>query len=490
MPTILVVDDEPAVCYSLRRVLEGDGVSVLTAGTAAEGLRLARSARPDLVVLDCQLPDRNGLDVLTDLRTLDRRLPVLVVTAYGSADVAIRAMKGGAFDYLLKPVDFEQVSRLVARALEAGRLMTAPAALPDDGPADRIVGRSAGIQEVCKQIGRLAPQDVTVLITGESGVGKELVARALVQHSRRADGPFLAVNCAAIPETLLESELFGHEKGAFTGAERQRVGRFEQADGGTLFLDEVGEMTPATQAKVLRLIQERSFERVGGGRTVAVDVRLIAATNQDLPALGAAGKFRKDLYYRLAGLTLWVPPLRERREDIAELAHHFLFRLGRDLGRDVRGFDPGALAALEAHDWPGNVRELQNAVRHAVLHAAGQLVLPDDLPLGRGSESADRPSGESGDIDALIDGLLREGATNLHATVVREAERRLFLKVLQHTEGHQSRASDLLGLNRGTLRYKLRELGLSIERRLAEGDSAIGGRHPPDSGAPIKGASG
>jgi two-component system nitrogen regulation response regulator GlnG len=475
MPTLLVVDDEPSVLYSFRRVLEDDGLSVLTASTATEGLAVARERRPAVVVLDCQLPDGNGLDVLTQLRTLGHRMPVLVITAHGTAELAIEAMKRGAFDYLLKPVDFRQVSRLVARALEASRLMQAPAVPPPDEPSERIVGRSPAIHEVCKQIGRLAPQDVTVLIAGESGVGKELVARALYQHSRRADKPFLAINCAAIPETLLESELFGHEAGAFTGATKQRVGRFEQCDGGTLFLDEVGELALPLQAKMLRVLQEQRFERVGGSRPVETDVRVLAATNQDLPALAAAGKFRKDLYYRLAGLTVTVPPLRERAGDVSELAHHFLFRSAAEAGRDVRGFDPDALALLERHDWPGNVRELQNAIRHAVLHSSGQLVLVEHLPLSvrdRPEQTAGAAEAAGGDLEELVESMLHDGAGDLHARVVRAAERVLFARVLRHTKGHQSRASELLGLNRSTLRYKLRELGLSVDRVLTEGPSA------------------
>src|SRR5689334_23044580 len=285
MPTLLVIDDEDSVRYSFRRVFEGDKVRVLTARTAAEGLEQVREHGPDVVVLDLQLPDRPGLDVFPQIKALDPKRPVIFVTAHGTTETAIEAMKGGAFDYLVKPVDLDRLSQLLDRAFEAARLMHVPAVLPAEDSGDRIVGRSSVMQEMSKAVGRIAPQDVNVLILGESGTGKELVARALYHHSRRADKPFLAVNCAAIPETLLESELFGHEQGAFTGAQRRRIGKFEQCDGGTLFLDEIGDMAPALQAKMLRLLQEQRFERLGSNETLQTQVRVLAATNHDLERL-------------------------------------------------------------------------------------------------------------------------------------------------------------------------------------------------------------
>src|SRR5438552_2639044 len=293
MPTLLVIDDEQSVRYSLRRVLEGPDVRVLTAATGAEGLQQVRDANPDVVVLDLQLPDCSGLEVFHDLQDQDTKRPVIFITAHGTTETAIEAMKGGAFDYLVKPVDLERLSQVLERAYEAARMMQVPAVLPTEERVDRIIGRSPVMQEMCKMIGRIAPQDVNVLILGESGTGKELVARALYQHSRRADKPFLVINCAAIPETLLESELFGHEQGAFTGATRRRIGKFEQCQGGTLFLADVGDMTPGVQAKMLRVLQDQRFERVGGAETVQAQVRILAATNQDLPRLVKDGRFRK-----------------------------------------------------------------------------------------------------------------------------------------------------------------------------------------------------
>jgi two-component system nitrogen regulation response regulator GlnG len=473
MPKLLVVDDEPSVCYSFRRVFGAGGVEVLTAATASAALEQLRAKRPDVVVLDLQLPDRDGLDLFGELCALDPRRPVVFITAHGTTQTAIEAMKRGAFDYLVKPVDFERVSQVVARAFEATRLMSVPAVLPSREDGDRIIGRSPVMQEMCKAIGRIAPQDVNVLITGESGTGKELVARAIYQHSRRADRPFLAINCAAIPEPLLESELFGHEKGAFTGAVSQRIGKFEQCDGGTLLLDEVGDMTPALQAKILRVLQEQHFERLGGIQTVQTRVRVLAATNQDLDRLKAEGRFRGDLYYRLQAVTIRVPPLRDRREDIPELAHHFLFQFSRELGRDIRGFVPEALDAMSRHNWPGNVRELQGVIQQAVLQATGHMLLPEFLPpsLASGPPAATGADTDGTlDLSALIESLVRQGGKGLHEQVLRVVERALFTRVLRETHGHQGKASEMLGLHRGTLRLRLRELGISVDRTIHEGD--------------------
>jgi two-component system nitrogen regulation response regulator GlnG len=473
MPRLLVVDDEPSVCYSFRRVFGAGGVEVLTAATASAALEQLRARRPDVIVLDLQLPDRDGLDLYGEISALDPRRPVVFITAHGTTQTAIEAMKRGAFDYLVKPVDFERVSQVVARAFEATRLMSVPAVLPSREDGDRIIGRSPVMQEMCKAIGRIAPQDVNVLIQGESGTGKELVARAIYQHSRRADRPFLAINCAAIPEPLLESELFGHEKGAFTGAVSQRIGKFEQCDGGTLLLDEVGDMPPALQAKILRVLQEQHFERLGGAQAVQTRVRVLAATNQDLDRLKAEGRFRGDLYYRLQAVTIRVPPLRDRREDIPELAHHFLFHFSRELGRDVRGFVPEALEALGRHDWPGNVRELQGVIQQAVLQATGHLLLPEFLPPSlAGAPSTARGPDTDGalDLGALIESLIRQGGKDLHEQTLRVVERALFTRVLRETHGHQGKASEMLGLHRGTLRLRLRELGISVDRTIQEGD--------------------
>jgi two-component system nitrogen regulation response regulator GlnG len=471
MQTLLVVDDEPIICHSFRRVFASADVEVLTAGTLAEGWRRVEDDRPDVIVLDLQLPDGSGLDLFERVRRADPRRPVIFITAHGTTEAAIEAMKNGAFDYLSKPLDLGAMTGLLGRAFEAARLMREPAALPDDPAPDRIIGRTPAIQEMSKQIGRAAPQDVTVLITGESGTGKELVARALYHHSKRADKPFLAINCAALPEGLVESELFGHEPGAFTGADRRRVGKFEQCNGGTIFLDEIGDMPLPAQAKMLRLLQDQTFERVGGTQPITTGVRVLAATNRDLEPLIAIGKFRGDLYYRLKVVAIRVPPLRERKDDIPELAHHFLFRSAREAGRDVRGFAPEAIDRLRQYGWPGNVRELQNCVRAAVLQTAGQTILPADLP-GLPPATAETPAAPAAapgfDLGETIESMLRDGGKDVYGRVVAMVERDLITRALRQTHGHQARASDLLGISRATLRSKLRELGIVLDKVVAD----------------------
>ncbi len=468
MPTLLVVDDEKSVCFSFRHAFEDDDVRVLTAYTGAEGLSLVEEHGPDVVVLDLQLPDRSGLEVFREIKCRDAKRPVIFLTAHGTTETAIEAMKQGAFDYLVKPVALDRLSQLLARAFETARLMRVPALLPTEESGDRIVGRSPVMQEMCKAIGRIAPQDVNVLLLGESGTGKELIARALYQHGRRADQPFLAINCAAIPEALLESELFGHEQGAFTGADRRRLGKFEQCDGGTLFLDEIGDMALPLQAKILRVLQEQCFERVGGNETVRTRARVLAATNQDLEKLAAEGRFRKDLYYRLKGVTIRVPPLREHPEDVAELAHYFLFRFNRELGKDFRGLAPEALELLQGYRWPGNVRELQGVLREAMLHASGHVLaaefLPDELRRRQGTAGGPEAGSPAAALGDWIDSLLLAGCGDLHGRAVEALERVLLTRVLRHTQGHQTRASEVLGISRNTLRQKMRSLGFVIDK--------------------------
>src|SRR5262245_13550006 len=358
--TLLVVDADPSTLDGFRRFFPEADVRLLTADTAAEGLLLAAQERPDAVVLDLHLPDVPGLGAFARLRRLDERVPVILTAARGTAQTAIEAMKQGAYEDPVKPLDFLRLRELVGSAFRVSRFAQAPpsaARPPEPEEGDVLVGDSAPMQEIYKAVGRVAPQDVNVLITGESGTGKELVARAIHTHSRRADRPFLAINCAAIPETLLESELFGHERGAFTGAERQRVGKFEQCSGGTLFLDEIGDMSPLTQAKILRVLQDQQFERVGGNEVIRTDVRVIAATNRNLERMAEACQFRGDLYYRLNVFAIHLPPLRERREDLPLLVRHFLRKFSRELGKEVTRAAPEVLDVLMGHSWPGNLRE-------------------------------------------------------------------------------------------------------------------------------------
>jgi nitrogen regulation protein NR(I) len=476
MARLLVIDDEPNLQYSLVKSLSSDTIEVATAGTARQGIEAVRRQAPDAVILDVRLPDMSGLEAFDEIRRIDGRLPVLIITAFSTADTAIEAMKRGAFEYLLKPVDFHQLRELVNKAIELSRLRHVPAVFaedehPDDDTVDRIVGHTPQMQELYKAIGRVAPLDVPVLLQGESGTGKELVARAIYQHSPRSQAPFLAINCAAMPEGLLESELFGHEKGSFTGADRRRIGIFEQADKGTLFLDEIGDMTLSTQPKLLRLLQEQQFERVGGEETIRTDVRVIAATNQDLERKAAAGEFRYDLLYRLKVFTIDLPPLRNRKDDLPILIAHFLKILNRDLRKRVTSVSPEALRLLEGYRWPGNVRELQSAIKHSYVQSSGEVITLDCLP----THLRDELPAYSGSLDAesrnlkvveMIGELMRRGESDIYAKVSLAVDRLVLETVLRHVKGNQVQAAEVLGMSRTTLRAKMRSLGLAIEKQL------------------------
>ncbi|HEV3301899.1 MAG TPA: sigma-54 dependent transcriptional regulator [Planctomycetaceae bacterium] len=482
MARLLVIDDEPNLQYSLVKSLSSETLEVATAGTARLGIEAVRQQRPDVVILDVRLPDLTGIEAFDEIRRIDPRLPVIIITAFSTADTAIEAMKRGAFEYLLKPVDFHQLRQLVNKAIELSRLRHVPAVfaddeLPDDDRVDRIVGHTPEMQELYKAIGRVASLDVPVLLQGESGTGKELVARAIYQHSKRSQGPFLAINCAAMPEGLLESELFGHEKGSFTGADRRRIGIFEQADKGTLFLDEIGDMTLATQPKLLRILQEQQFERVGGEETIRTDVRVIAATNQDLERKAAAGEFRPDLLYRLKVVTIYLPPLRNRKDDLPLLIAHFLKILNRDLRKRVTSVAPEALRVLEAYPWPGNVRELQSAIKHAYVQSSGEVISLDCLPTHLRDESRDLPPGQSSETESasgdlriaeMIGELMRRGETDIYAKVTAAVDRVVLETVLRYVKGNQMQASEVLGISRTTLRAKMRSLGLAIEKHLSD----------------------
>jgi two-component system nitrogen regulation response regulator GlnG len=441
MARLLVVDDEPNVLYSIQKQFHSETLEVQVAQTGREAIALTQHFRPDAVILDVRLSDMSGLEVFDHLRQLDARLPVILITAFAATETAIEAMKRGAFDYLLKPVDFYLLREAVERAVELSRFRHVPAVFGDEElqpDSERIIGQSAGMQEVYKAIGRVAPRDVTVLIQGESGTGKELVARALFHHSARTGAPFLAMNCAAIPETLLESELFGYERGAFTGAERRRIGKFEQANRGTLFLDEIGDLPAAAQAKVLRFIQEQNFERLGGEETIQTDVRLIAATNKDLDKEVAAGRFRQDLLYRLNVFTIRVPALRERREDIPLLLEHFLPLFSRQLGRNIQGITPDAQRCLYAYDWPGNVRQLQSVLKYGIVQGSGDVFTVDCLPENLRCSPAVTAAGQLAPEACLAgvadftEGLLRAGELEIYSRVGLEMDRIVLRTVLRH----------------------------------------------------------
>ncbi|EMI19517.1 two component, sigma54 specific, transcriptional regulator, Fis family [Rhodopirellula maiorica SM1] len=472
---LLIIDDEPNLLYSLKKSLETDELEVITAATAEQGIAAFETHRPDAVILDVRLPDMSGLDAFNCLHQLESRIPVIIITAFSTTETAIEAMKRGAFEYLLKPVEFDELVLTVQRAIEMRQLGQAATtfSVPIDGDAtaEQIVGRSPAMQEVYKAIGQVAPQDVNALILGESGTGKEMIARAILQHSRRADLPFLAINCAALPENLLESELFGHERGAFTGAEKRRVGKFEQVDGGTIFLDEIGDMTPATQAKVLRLLQDGSFERVGNNETIQVDVRVIAATNRNLLEMVKAGDFREDLYYRLSVFTIQLPPLRERVEDIPIFVEHFVKLFNQELRKQVRSIAPDAMLQLKQYSWPGNVRELQSAVKHALVRNVGEVLTLNSLPQSCRGETSTAPATGPSKLDAanlqqFVNELLSEEQPNLYQKLHNEIDRIVLPEVLSHAGGNQAQASEILGIARSTLRTKITDLGLTFEKRL------------------------
>jgi two-component system, NtrC family, response regulator AtoC len=474
MAHLLLIDDEPALIQEqVRQAFPPPQHRVEVARTGADRLKRVTAGRPHVILLDLRLPDQSGLEVYQQIRQIDARIPVIFVTMAQGADAAIEAMRQGAYDYLFKPIDLQQLRRVVGEALDVARRMREPAVVAEDAPdADiegAIIGNSPAMREVYKAIGRVADQDIPVLITGESGTGKELVARAIYQHGPRSRAAFLALNCAAIPENLLESELFGHERGAFTGADRRRIGKFEQVNGGTLFLDEIGDMPTTLQTKILRVLQDQSFERVGGNETIRTNVRLIAATHRDLKAWSDDGRFRPDLYYRLGVVTIHLPPLRERGDDIPLLVQHYLRRFSREIGREVREVGPEALAQLRSYSWPGNIRELQSVLKQALLRASGPVLLPAFLPeLTAGSAEAETLTDLG--LDAFIRQRLVPDASDLYAETHRRMDRLLLPRVLEYTGGNQHHAARLLGIARQTLRQKLRDLGLHVTHAVEADD--------------------
>ncbi len=468
MQSLLVIDDETSICKAFERAFTSETISVLTAKDGAEGERLFCEAKPDVVVIDLSLPDTNGLELFKRLRELDSRVPFIFITGHGTVQSAIEATKLGAYDYLFKPLELDEIRTLLDKAFNLSRMIRVQPVLAEsdadeESAGDAIVGRCNAMKEVYKAIGRVASQNLTVLLLGESGTGKELVAQAIYHHSARSTGPFQAINCAAIPDALLESEIFGHEKGAFTDAHRQRIGKLEQADGGTLFLDEVGDMSPLTQAKVLRVLQDQTFERVGGNKPIQVDVRIIAATNHDLKQLVSEGLFRSDLYFRLSVVTILLPPLRDREDDLRVLAEYFLRRYSNEFGKDIRTIATETLQVLGAYHWPGNVRELESVMKQSLLTARGNILLPDFLPpLDEGGDPQIAANDQEYLSERFVAERLEEGTDNLYSEAITIAERQLLRQVLAHTAGNQLKAATLLGISRVTLRSKLKSLRIEV----------------------------
>jgi nitrogen regulation protein NR(I) len=472
---ILLIEDDSSLAANLCDVLREDGFEVAVCGRGDEGLRRATNEDCDVVLTDLRLPGLGGLALVRELHQVQPRLPVVLMTAHGTIETAIEATKLGAYDYLQKPFEMPGLLAVLHGAVQAGRLMREPVSLPDAPAAARsaLVGSCRAMQEVCKEIGRVAARPITVLIRGETGTGKELIARAIYQHSLRAKAPFIAINCAAIPENLLESELFGHERGAFTGADQRRIGRFEQAHQGTLFLDEIGDLHANTQVKLLRVLQHQTFQRVGGSEPISVDVRVIAATHRNLEAMIREGKFREDLFHRLNVVCIQLPPLRERREDIPALAQHFLSKYADEFGIESPPIGSEALAALQADSWPGNVRELENVVQRLLLGARGLAINPDAVRQTLNARRAEAsPPGQSFAVYAgELLARAQEGALfDAHGHMLAEAEREIITQAITLAQGNQAKAARWLGLSRLTLREKLKHLNLHPRGRQEEED--------------------
>lgn len=466
MNTILVVDDEKSLRYSLKRMFEHE-YRVLTADDGCKALDMLKSPgnSVDVIFLDVRMPGMGGIEVLKKIREISRNIPVVVMTAFGDSDTAIQAMKEGAFDYLLKPFEYEQIKEIIENAVTSARLQNEAFLCSEmedmPGEVEVIVGHSQAIVDVCKMVGQAAGSDVPVLLTGESGVGKEIVARAIYNHSSRKGRPFMAVNCAAIAEGVVESELFGFEKGAFTGAEKRRIGRFEQCDKGTIFLDEIGDMNPSTQAKLLRVLQDGNFERIGSNETINTDVRIIAASNKNLNEEVKHGRFREDLFHRLNVFSIYIRPLRERKEDIPILSEYFISRAAKETEKQIRGISPEAIKLFSSYDWPGNVRELENVLRRAAVVSSGDIININDIRLNSDPCKKNIPE-LSEVIEDVFDRVLSDKNNDgIYRFIVSSAEKTIIEKALKITKGNQVQASELLGITRVTLRRKIQEYGIT-----------------------------
>jgi DNA-binding NtrC family response regulator len=480
-PKIQLIEDDSSIAASLKKELHTEGYDVAIATRGDDGLAAAINDSCDLVITDLKMPGLSGLQLVEKLHAAKPKLPIIMITAFGTTETAIEATKLGAYDYLLKPFDTAELLQLVASAVATGRMMSEPLELGTAEPSQSaIIGSCRAMQAIYKEIGRVAATPVTVLIRGETGTGKELVARAIYQHSQRAGQPFIAVNCAAIPETLLESELFGHERGSFTGAHARRIGRFEQANRGTIFLDEIGDLSPGTQVKLLRVLQEKCLQRVGGNDKIPVDVRVLAATHRDLETAMKERLFREDLFYRLSSVTVTLPPLRQRAEDIPELVKYCLQRAALEVAVQSPSIQPEAINFLQAQPWPGNVRELENVVRHALLLARAYPVSLEHAQ--QAFTRVRRPVANSeqtiaGYFTDLLTRARRGELPDARASMIEEMERELFSRAIEMANGNQAKAARWLAVSRTTMREKLVHFGLraasEVQDQPAQPDSPL-----------------
>jgi nitrogen regulation protein NR(I) len=465
---ILLIEDDRSTASALQKVLQDEGYAVTVAGRGDQGLNQARERPCDLVITDLKLPGLSGMELIAQLHSAKPKLPIIMMTAHGTTETAIEAMKLGACDYLVKPFEADELLDLAASAVASSRRMSESVEIGEARSARRaIIGKSRVMQNIYKEIGRVAATPVTVLIRGATGTGKELIARALYQYSDRADKPFIAVNCAAIPETLLESELFGHERGSFTGAHSRRIGRFEQANGGTIFLDEIGDLSSNTQAKLLRVLQEKCFQRVGGDELIPIDVRVLAATHRDLEVSILEKEFREDLFYRLSVVTIVLPPLNERTEDIPDLVKFFMQHYAGELAVENPSIEPDAIAWLQSQQWPGNVRELENVIRRAMLLARPFAVSLEHVQ--QVLATARKPVAASNQTHAtyiaeLLARVQRGEEESAYAKMIADMEPELFSQAIQLAEGNQARAARWLGITRLKMREKLIHFGLHSVR--------------------------
>lgn len=461
MAKILIVDDEEGVCSLLQDVLEDAGFETVTAYNAGDALKILENDSPDTMLLDIKLPDADGIKFMEIIKKMGVQVPVILMTAFGTMEIAIQAMRQGAHDYLNKPLNLDELLMTVQKAVKMQQLVSEVAILREEldnemDSVDNLIGQSRHMQDIFKIIGKVADSDITVLLQGESGTGKEVVARAIHNNSRRSSRPFIKINCAAIPEHLMESELFGHEKGSFTGAFNQKPGKFELAHNGTVFLDEIGELSQNTQVKLLNVLQEKDFERVGGTKSIKVDVRILTATNRDLKKLVEDGKFREDLYYRVNVVNIKLPPLRERKDDIPLLLNYFMKKFSRKYNKKITGISSAAMSVLEAFSWPGNVRELKNICEQAVVMTTGTVIMPDDLPI---SDKAGLQAGGAEGAPAIT---MKNGGSRTLKEIVSDVEKQVILKTLQEYKWNRQETAKALNLNRRSLYEKMKEYNLLV----------------------------